>query len=84
MRFSPTNSALRSLVLTEMSLTSAANEFCAQNPERWAQFWLPTLALLRAIVERLDGGHWKRRLSAAREDVESQLKDGTMKLVRPW
>lgn len=84
MRFSPTDSALRALILTERSLSAAQAAFENQNPERWRAFWLPTLALVRAIVGRLQEGHHQARLRTAVEGVDNELAAGTILAVRPW
>lgn len=84
MRFSPSETALRALVLTERSLSAAQETFASQNPERWARYWLPTLALVRAIAARLAEGHHRTKLRAATADVDHNLAAGKLLAVQPW
>lgn len=84
LRFAPTDSAMRALVITELSLTAAWDEHVAQNPERWALLWMPLLALARATLQRLRGGYRRRTLETIETRVAAEVREGAIALVKPW
>lgn len=84
LRFSPTSTSLQALIVTELSLTRAEADFVVRNPERWALYWLPTLALARATISRLREGPWAGHITRAEKAVTAQLASAEMHLVQPW
>jgi len=84
LRFDPTPSALRGLVLFDVSLEKAEPEFASRNPERWIEAWLSARALARATIEKVQAGPRKRVLEEARKQVAEQLASGEMELFVPW
>ena len=83
-RFVPTAQSLKALALANISLKNQGAEFQAQNPDRWAEIWLPFLALTEAIISKIKKTHFRARLISAIEEITTDLEEHTIAEVRLW
>lgn len=83
-RFVPTDSALRALVLTNISLLAQWEEFSVANGERWKKVWLPYLALSQAILNKLLSGPYRWKTLRAKDEIKRAIKSGKLVMVPLW
>lgn len=83
-RFVPSESGYRSLVVAEHSLAAAELAFIAANPERWAEVWLPMRALAAATIQRLRQSHRRKAFEDIEKTVLEQISQGGILLFKPW
>lgn len=83
-RFVPSESGFRSLVITDYSLASAEPAFVAANPERWAEVWLPMRALIGATSQRLRESHRRKAFEDVEKAVLQQISRNEILLFQPW
>lgn len=83
-RFVPTDQALEALVLFNFALKDQEAAFCAANPKRWAEVWMPYLALTEAVIIKLRNSHRKPRLIAAERRVNERRTAGELRPITLW
>ncbi|TBG63296.1 hypothetical protein ELG72_09660 [Rhizobium leguminosarum] len=80
----PDNDGLRSLVVAGFAIDARWEEMSAKNPGRFLRTWVPWMALIQAMVQRLKKTRHRVKFRQTLEQVRSEIAAGTLFLPILW